>query len=113
MQDATQFEIIMRTIWGDDNPDPGFIIRSIVARLRGSQCCNHENACEVLSLTYPKAKCEPRLNEPFDQFDITRLIFDVTFEDGSRCLIAADKYGIGHSVESFGEDRTAKITAES
>lgn len=102
MNQAKMFDEIMMAIWDPNGHEHDFLATAAANKLRGTQRINPENACEVLSLVFPNAKSEPRLNtDAFDKIDLDAnpLIFDVTFEDGSRSLIPADKYGCGTGCE--------------
>lgn len=101
MEDAILFDIVMRTIWGDDDPEPGAVARAIVNKVRGTQALNHENACDVLRAIWPHATCTPRLIAEPQVHTYEKIIFDVKFEDGSAALIVADKYGQGSAVETL------------
>lgn len=116
MEQAIIFDLVMMAIWDPNREDHDFLAVAVANKLRGTQRINPENACEVLQLVFPTAKCAPRLNEDAAKWEPndaagpngSPLIFDVTFDDGSQTLIVADKYGCGHSNEYIGGPNNVK-----
>lgn len=96
MTQASDFNNIMRYLWGDNEPTQPFIIRAIADNIRGRRGVNPENAFDVLYLLNWPHKMYIRTSEIESEPHIA--VAHVTFDDESQIIIEAP-HGIGSGVE--------------
>lgn len=91
---ASNFNDIMRYLWGDNEPAHSFAIKAVADNIRGRRGINPENAFDVLSLLGWPHKLYIRTSETQDHIAVAH----VTFDDESQIIIEAPN-GIGSGVE--------------
>ncbi len=95
---AILFDDVMRSIWGDNEPPPDFVTKSVVDKVRGTSRINPENAFDVIDLFGPDLVTFMDARASDIETEVDTAIFTIKFRDGSSVLIVA-KRGIGSGVE--------------
>ncbi len=94
MKTAELFSQVMMILW-DGEEQPTREAKAIASFVKTHRV-NAENALEVRLIMWPDSNISIRM--PGESIAQGEIWFDVTFEDGSQCMIQADD-GIGSSIE--------------
>lgn len=94
MKTAQLFSETMALLW-DDHPNADKVARAIAAHIKTHRV-NSENALEVLNIMWPDATMT--IHPDGQGTEPGSLWFDITFKDGSQCMVNANR-GIGDGME--------------